>query len=836
MKPGEIFRSSMMDTSVDDADREWCYLAKSTTVIGVPFQPDVTQVTFDGALFTKHAELCFFYGMNLKPLFARQKTFLEGWIPAVVYDWKDGDLHYDIEMFAAQLDGEDESNTVNFIRVNIINTGTNCVKAKFTSALRNIGKDYRFKGLDFSEGAVSKYIGMEFSEDWVYGMTNNKVIRDNKLVYTFSPCSFKEAVSGEIYREEFCGKKHNIKEDSEACLVHYEKELTQGDRATFIFKMPRVPVGLNQNEIIKKIDKADYNTYRNKTINYWKELIKKGAAFSIPEKRVQDAMNASLVHLLLATRTREGKRIQTDGLPYPNFFLTSFPQMALAYLNTGHADYVKYNILNAVSQQEEDGLYFDKSLAHGGIIPTAHGHTMYAVAMYCLVSRDMDTAVTIYSSIKNAVGYIEKSISEDEFGLLPPTYSYDNEMIDGHYTSNNIWTLLGLRYAIRLARMLGEMKDADSWILLEKNYLQNIMKGIEASTDVDGYVPTGLYPFLTGKSTSRGFEEYQTNCDWENMLLSYPTEILKPDDYRVKGSLSRIRLGYEEGIMTYRHGMHLHQYITANLIEQYMVRGEAYTALKDFYHLLLHCGSTHEGFENLVKPWTDRHVEEECPAPHAWAAAKIVFLTRNLLVHEFGGQAGIFPEERDLYLFSVLSPEWALPGQEISFKNAPTEMGTLSASLKFSDKGACLRISGKFHTPPRSLRIRIPYFKELTDFTTDAHEYSVENNCITLSPDASMLQISWKDKDEAHIGTYEEILKAYRSTNSFEGVDDRYCPIIRKGEQFIENDEIRTSPQPLSFKLVLEAFRHEYERRCLEFTAQGGSLTKVEAPVMSKTN
>ena len=41
----------MLDPSSDDPDREWCYLAKSTTVIGIPFQPDVTQVTFDGHLY-----------------------------------------------------------------------------------------------------------------------------------------------------------------------------------------------------------------------------------------------------------------------------------------------------------------------------------------------------------------------------------------------------------------------------------------------------------------------------------------------------------------------------------------------------------------------------------------------------------------------------------------------------------------------------------------------------------------------------------------------------------------------------------------------------------------
>ncbi|NQT85544.1 hypothetical protein HQ560_02195, partial [bacterium] len=44
--------ATMVDPVIDDETREWCYLAKSTTVIGVPYMPDAVQVTFDGAIYT----------------------------------------------------------------------------------------------------------------------------------------------------------------------------------------------------------------------------------------------------------------------------------------------------------------------------------------------------------------------------------------------------------------------------------------------------------------------------------------------------------------------------------------------------------------------------------------------------------------------------------------------------------------------------------------------------------------------------------------------------------------------------------------------------------------
>ncbi|MBZ9685969.1 hypothetical protein G9F72_006415 [Clostridium estertheticum] len=110
----------------------------------------------------------------------------------------------------------------------------------------------------------------------------------------------------------------------------------------------------------------------------------------------------------------------------------------------------------------------------------------------------------------------------------------------------------------------------------------------------------------------------------------------------------------------------------------------------------------------------------------------------------------LIPEERDLFLFSVISPVWAMAGKELSVQNAPTEMGLISASMKFTEMGANVRIAADFHRPPRSLKIRIPYFKELIGFTTDASDFKQEDGCIILSTDVSTLEISWKDKNDAH--------------------------------------------------------------------------------------
>ena len=57
--------------------------------------------------------------------------------------------------------------------------------------------------------------------------------------------------------------------------------------------------------------------------------------FSIPEKRVEQAPRACVVHTMLATRLRGGQRFQTDGLPYPNIFMLCLSDYQMLYDSVG---------------------------------------------------------------------------------------------------------------------------------------------------------------------------------------------------------------------------------------------------------------------------------------------------------------------------------------------------------------------------------------------------------------------------------------------------------------------------------------------------------------------
>jgi len=403
--------------------------------------------------------------------------------------------------------------------------------------------------------------------------------------------------------------------------------------------------------------------------------------------------------------------------------------------------------------------------------------------------------------------------------------------VTGYHTCHNLFALLALRTSIRAARILGESDDAKAWIATEATYRQAIIEAINDIYDREGYVRSGLYDWKAGWVQGRkGWANEYPNQDWENNLLIYPTELLGPDDPRLVKTLSEIRRRkYREGVMSYRNGMHVHQYVTLNQAQQYLAIGDQRHALLDLYHVLLHNGSTHEGFENLVEPWTNRTPAANCPPPHAWAAAKTALFIRNMMVREYGGNLGINEDQRDLHLYSLISPDWVKPGHTVRITNMPTEMGEVSSRLFFMPDGAQLQVKVDFHGPPRYLALRIPYFVTLDSFTSDARKSFEKDRILYFTPDMTQATLRWSEIPNVHEKNYQSILEAYRSEFDFIVKDGNYDP-EHASRPFLKDDEEDYPAEPLSFDLVRRAFHKEYTRRYVEYRQAGGKPYLVEAP------
>ncbi len=807
----------MFDPAIDRPGEEWCYAAQSTTVIGMPFVPTPVQVTYDGAVYTGYAELCFFYGRTLQPVMARNKTFLDGWIPVVGYGWEDDGVDYQLEIFSAELPELGTANLVQFARMTMTNSGNSPAEGVVAAAARGSAGHFRKGGVREPVTPTTRFT-----------IRDNCLTRNGKLIYAFSPGAETYAVPDTAYEQPYQAKDYYITDRVATGLSVYRRSLEPGETYTAVFKMPRVPLADPQQ--IAAVTAADYQATLDRTVQFWQELFGE-VQFEIPEKRVNDSYRAAMVHLILATRSQGGGKRQGSGLPYDALFLNDYVDMLLAYDTAGLYEFSEPNVDWLIRKQHASGMFIDVHNRGNDDIVTSHGQGLFSLAYHFITTRDRAYGERVYPAIRKGAEFIIKDHKSDKYGLIRPSIPYDAPMVTGYHTCHNLFALLALRTSIRVARLLGETEDAETWSQANDTYTDAIVRAIDWIYKKEGYIRSGLYDWKAGYVQGRvGNPNKIPNQDWENNLLVYPTELLRPDDPRVATTLATIRARkYREGCMSYRNGMHVHQYVTLNQANQYRAIGDQKHALLDLYHVLLHNGSTHEGFENMVVPWSTRTPAAGCPPPHAWAAAKTALFIRNMMVCEYGGQCGVDESSRDLHLYSLISPAWMVPGKKLAMRNAPTEMGRVSSTLSFAEDGAALTVNADFHQPPRYLVFRTPYTVELDSFTSDASRAFEEDGLLFFAPDVTRASIRWRHRLGAHAENYQKILRSYRAEYDFVVEDGNYDP-ARAGRPFLLADEKEHPAEPLSFDLVRRAFLKEYSRRFKDYVKEGGQPYPVEPP------
>ena len=140
--------------------------------------------------------------------------------------------------------------------------------------------------------------------------------------------------------------------------------------------------------------------------------------------------------------------------------------------------------------------------------------------------------------------------------------------------------------------------------------------------------------------------------------------------------------------------------------------------------------------------------------------------------------------------------------------------------------GADIAIKADFHDQPRGFAVRIPYFAKLASFTTDAKQSNREGDVIHLSPDATRLSLVWEIDAGADRGLFQELILRHRREPGFWAGKRSEMPKPPAG--FLTEAEKARPGGPLSFQLVLDAWRTEYARRFAEHVRLGGPVKKYE--------
>jgi hypothetical protein len=745
----------MVDPAIDNQPGPFSYFSKPTDEIGAMYAPSGAELTPEGFLYTGFGELMFFVGPEQTPISARIRTLEDGYLPVFSYTVVNSGIEYRFTVFADSAGGgQGMSSTVNFVRVTMTNPSDTDRAAFFTSGIRFQGTQTTEKATGdnrfvrpIPDGGVGQFHqpGESFSKQWIYSQSANAFLRDGRVLYLFprQPEPKLSLTLRSHYNRVQAMKPTvlDVQPTTPTDVAAYTFVLAPGKSRTLDFKMPLEPVKLNTPEF-NAVDQADFDRAHAEVTSAWKEIIGRGMSIHLPESKVTDTFNASLVYSLLALNSVDGQSVQTvNQFQYHRFYLRDSADFVRMYDATGYSDIANQVLPLFFSRQQSDGNFLSQPGQYDG-----WGEALWSFGDHFNRTHDLAFAQKAFPMIVHAVDWLEKARAADPLHIMPMSDVKDNEYVAAHLVGYNFLALDGLKAAISIAEATGHDKDAQRFQFIYEDYRSCFLKLLDQSAHSDGgYIP----PSLDGGDWK--------GTDWGNLLSVTPEQVLDAHDPRVTATLKHVQANYQEGIATYTEpedGQYLHHYLTIKNTLTELVRGDQQQAIRELYAELLHTSSTHAGFEYAIRPWGNRDFEGNI-APHGWFAADYRNLLRNMMLREEGN---------DLHLFSALSPEWIGAGKSIWVERAPSIFGVMDFKLDMpAGDSAVLNLTTSFSHSPRKLILHLPWFMDVTSVVADGVALQVNGEAVVVPITAKKVLLHWKRRNGASEMSYDRTVESYKA-------------------------------------------------------------------------
>lgn len=810
---GQDVTGGMLDPSIDPPGEPFSYFWHPTDVIAPLFSPVAGEVTPEGYIYTGFGELMFFTGNPVEPVNVRIRTLREGYMPVVQYELLRHGVRYRFTLFAADLGGPLAGVPVNFAKVELVNEAEEQRAAFFSTAYRHSAPssrmsgpgDYRFnQRFDLIPESLAK--GQTgYNAGWVYGFTKNAVVRDNRVIYSFpadpQPHLASLALgqfglpalrylSGEVVPYGSARQAH--RPDLPMGLVMYRIILPPGRRQQLIFKMPIVPLPQGSKEA-EMLEAADCEAELQKTVATWSDLVGKRNPLKVPEQKVNDYLLANTASQILAVdKIGDDYVMCVNKFQYHRYYVGNAASMDIALDMVGQHEIARNCLLYARKMQFPDGncgmpgrkeqLWWEMT-----------GYVLWAWGRHWELTRDREFLEHVYPGVVAAVEFIRRTAAADPHGLMPPVGIVDDAMLSGvRQTGQNVWALVGLHGAVRMAGAMDRPDDARHFRAELDRYLAAFHKAVDARTATSGgVIPSALEGTAFGNH-------------WDNLLMLYPEPLFEPFDSRATATLAHARSHYVEGLLPFLFPLaigkrgapdwpdaaltglktveqegyvfsdmpSIHYWQTPDIAQNALVRGkpeDQQAAIRDLYALLVHTSSTHAPQEFGTVPWGTRDLGYGTTnlLPDGAASAKTIELLRNMLIRESG---------EDLYLLSAVSPAWLLPGKTLETVDAPTNFGPLSFRLESAEDSLSMRIRGADRNPPKRILVRLPWFFELTAAECDGKAITADSGHLVLPPGAHQLSLRGRIREDGSTWTYDRAVEDYKAEYA-----RRYKEFLRTG-------------------------------------------------------
>ncbi len=607
------------------------------------------EITPEGFVYGGYGELVMRAGPNLVGLRAPVRSLHGGRYPLMRYGQTIAGVRYEVQVLASIVAGQPAA----LLRVVMRNETARPAQARWAVGMRSSGGALKPSGVRrfrFPRPAVPQLPGLYTQPGWtfdpsaVYGFGDRTIVRDGLVMATFpGPGPGTEL---DFQLREGTGP---VLPSTVFGLAEYRVSLGPRGTRRLDFAVPSKPIPERTPAALELLA-APFAAHRDAMLAAWKATFARAMQISLPERRVQDAYYASLMHMLLPRyQLPDGDWVQpVNKLRYHAFWLRDASVMTQALDLAGLHREAGENAGFFDRWQHDDGQFISREGQLDG-----HGQAMWAIGEHALRSGDREFARDAMASLGRAVGWLARARKADELGLVPPSDPRDNELVAGHLAGDDFWAVAGLEAAVGVARMLGDSARARDWM----------PELVELRATVRERVADAAAPATAARSRPR----------WTAPAAGTGGTSGRPGPARCSTRprrSSRAR-SHVLGATSARGSRPTASFTTCTTTSAFAsgrpssLRGEQARVVQGLYDSLAHTTNTNGGFETGVRPYARRSVDDNL-APHGWFAAELVALLRNMLVRESG--AG-------LELLSAVPSRWLVPGRPTVVRGAPTKLG-----------------------------------------------------------------------------------------------------------------------------------------------------------------
>lgn len=649
-------------------------------------------------------------GTGAEPVFNRteencQMSILNDYLPVINSRWRQGGLNYDEEVFTTLLHGPLSPSDPN--------------RNEQTPAILMVK-------LTISNPSLLD----ETSHVWLSG---NQAINDLTIDENFLIDQIQGKKYLRCYMLSSVDKNQMLQENNKTLkLIHYQIPLEANSSEVLYFYFPFVGDLTKTDQ--RQLATLNYDTEKNRVVNYWRNIVAKQIIYNVPERKFNEMAKAVIPHirmsatkdpksnLYLVPAASLGYGVYANEAVFQTLLLDRLGDFTTAsdYLNTFMELQGSRNLPGTFTGDQKDVFYGVKvddsyDLTANGY-NMHHGTTLWGLANHYLYSNDKEWLLKAAPHMIRAANWIIEQRNNtkkqnkngnrvNEYGLLPAGLLEDAADWRFWYASNG-YACLGMETMAKAFEKAG-LPQADFFKTEAASYHKDIRRSIEKAVELSPvirlrnnifvpYVPVRPYQRFRyfGTKKSEYYNRYNKGI-YPTLRLSATREALygpvvlmkvglidadEPmadwilndweDNLTLSTSLNLNTHGWVDDDYWFSRGGMVFQANLQNPVDAYLKRHETKAALRGLYNSFVSC----------LYPDVNAQTEEYRMWKHASGPfykipdeARVVSQVCDLLVMEKGNE---------LWLAGGLPRRWLEEGQRVELINAHTEWGKISYVLR----------------------------------------------------------------------------------------------------------------------------------------------------------